>query len=92
MRVLTWLGEPRGARVERHYLVFRESAPIGPVAVEGRLVQTADMPSDDGLVVRATTEWVFASDGGRPRRIPGEVATLFRSSPSQNQVSKTGGG
>ena len=31
-----------------------------------------------GLVAQATTEWVFASNQGRPRRIPNEVVGQFR--------------
>ena len=78
LRVVTWLGEPRGARVDRRYLVFRELVSISEVAVAGRAVTWSGMPAEDTLVAQATTEWVFASNQGRPRRIPNEVVSLFR--------------
>jgi acyl-CoA thioester hydrolase len=78
LRVVTWLGEPRGARVDRQYLVFRELISITEVAVAGRAVTWSGMLAEDTLVAQATTEWVFASNQGRPRRIPNEVVSLFR--------------
>jgi acyl-CoA thioester hydrolase len=78
LRVVTWLGEPRGARVDRQYLVFRELASINEVAVSGRPVRWSGMQADDTLVVQATTEWVFASEQGQPRRIPSEIVSQFR--------------
>jgi YbgC/YbaW family acyl-CoA thioester hydrolase len=78
LRVITWLGEPRGARVNRRYLVFREPVSITEVAVAGRPLTWPGMPADDALVAQATTEWVFASNQGQPRRIPNEVVRLFR--------------
>ena len=77
LRVVTWLGEPRGARVDRQYLVFRELASPTDMAVAGRPVIWSGMQDDSALVARATTEWVFASTRGRPRRIPEEVVRLF---------------
>ena len=35
------------------------------------------------LVARATTEWVFASNQGLPRRIPDEVVRLFQAGTAQ---------
>jgi acyl-CoA thioester hydrolase len=78
LRVITWLGEPRGARVDRHYLVFREPGPIRVVPVRGRPITSPVSPDDDAVSARATTEWVFANDHGRPRRIPNEVVKLFQ--------------
>jgi acyl-CoA thioester hydrolase len=78
LRVVTWLGEPRGARVNRQYLVFREPAATTDVPVRGRLVIDSGTPVDDALAVRATTEWVFANNDGHPRRIPTEVVKVFR--------------
>jgi YbgC/YbaW family acyl-CoA thioester hydrolase len=78
LRVVTWLGEPRGARVDRQYLVYREPAATIDVLVRGRLVPGSGTPADDAPAVRATTEWVFANDQGQPRRIPTEVVSLFR--------------
>ena len=78
LRVVTWLDEPRGARVDRQYLVFRDLVSITEVAVAGRAVTWSGMPAEDTLVAQATTEWVFASNQGRPRRIPNEVVNLFR--------------
>jgi acyl-CoA thioester hydrolase len=78
LRVVTWLDEPRGARVDRQYLVFRELAAITDVSVRGRLIVGSGTPADDALAVRATTEWVFANNRGLPRRLPTEVVSLFR--------------
>jgi acyl-CoA thioester hydrolase len=78
LRVVTWLCEPRGARVDRQYLVYRESSPALEVVVAGRPTIHASMPAREALVAQATTEWVFASNQGQPRRIPNEVARLFR--------------
>lgn len=77
LRVVTWLGEPRGARVDRHYLVFRELGRITAVPVGGRPSTWSQSRADEAVVVRATTEWVFANDQGQPRRIPIEVVRLF---------------
>jgi acyl-CoA thioester hydrolase len=78
LRVVTWLGESRGARVDRRYLVYREPAVPAEVVVAGRPATNSSIPSDDALVVRAATEWVFANKLGQPRRIPEEVVRLFR--------------
>ena len=78
LRVVTWLGEVRGARVERSYLVYRNAEMAAPAIVTGRQVQGAEIVADGELVVRAMTEWVFANDRGQPRRVPNEVITMFR--------------
>ena len=78
LRVVTWLGEPRGARVDRQYLVFRELAQVTDVPVAGHAVTWSGIPADDAIVARARTEWVFANSQGQPRRIPNEVVGLFR--------------
>jgi YbgC/YbaW family acyl-CoA thioester hydrolase len=83
LRVVTWLGEPRGARVDRQYLVFRELEKITDVPVGGRQLTRLDAPAADGLVAKATTEWVFANDQGRPRRVPSEVASLFQTGKAE---------
>jgi acyl-CoA thioester hydrolase len=78
LRVLTWLGKPRGARIERHSLVSREADARAGTAFTGRL-REGPLELDQGtLVVRATTEWVFADPRGQPRRIPSVVIDLFR--------------
>jgi acyl-CoA thioester hydrolase len=77
LRVITWLAEPRGARVDRQYLVYREIGLITDVPVGGRPSTWSGALADDALVARATTEWVFANDQGQPRRIPSEVVRLF---------------
>ena len=78
LRVVTWLDEPRAARVDRQYLVFRELGRITDVSVGGRPVTWSGTPADDALAARATTEWVFTNDQGQPRRIPSEIVGLFR--------------
>jgi acyl-CoA thioester hydrolase len=82
LRVITWLEEPRGARIARHYLVFQESTGTRTIPVAGRLTSGSQVPQDGATVVRATTEWVFAGASGHPRRIPKEVVTLFRAIPA----------
>ena len=77
LRVVTWLGEPRGARVDRHYLVFRDLGRITDVPVGGQPSTWSRSLADEALVARAMTEWVFANDRGQPRRIPIEVVRLF---------------
>jgi acyl-CoA thioester hydrolase len=78
LRVITWLGDSRGARVDRRYLVYREPSLTTEVIVAGRPMTSSSMPADEALVVRAVTEWVFANHQGQPRRIPDEVTRLFR--------------
>lgn len=78
LRVITWLGETRGARVERRYLVFRDPHLTAVAAMSSRQIQGADIPVDGELVVRATTEWVFTNELGQPRRVPDEVIAMFR--------------
>jgi acyl-CoA thioester hydrolase len=72
LRVITWLEEPRVARIARHYVVFRESTGARAIPVAGRLTSGSQIPDDGATVVRATTEWVFvgAADilAGFPRR------------------------
>jgi YbgC/YbaW family acyl-CoA thioester hydrolase len=83
--ILTWLEGPRGARIERRYIVFRKSKMTGAVPITGHLIQGSEIPQEDAIVVRAMTEWVFAGDKGQPRRIPHEVVALFRSSSSTGE-------
>ena len=83
LRVITWLGESRGARVDRQYLVYREPSSTTEIVVAGRPATHSCMPADDALVARAATEWVFASNRGQPRRIPDEVIDLFRTGAAQ---------
>src|SRR3954452_5918449 len=67
LRVVTWLGEPRGARVDRQYLVFRELGRISHVPVGGRPMTRPGAIADDALAAQATTEWVFVNVQGQPR-------------------------
>ena len=83
LRIVTWLGEPRGARVDRHYLVFRDLGRVTAMPVLGRRVSWSGATADDAPAVSATTEWVFASNQGQPRRIPKEVVRLFRSGSAE---------
>jgi acyl-CoA thioester hydrolase len=78
LRVVTWLDEPRGARVDRQYLVFRDLGLVTEVPVRGRAVTWSGKQAADALAARAATEWVFANDEGRPRRIPNEIVNVFR--------------
>src|SRR5918998_1536933 len=53
LRVITWLGESRGARVDRQYLVYREPSSTTEIVVAGRPATYSSMPADDALVARA---------------------------------------
>jgi acyl-CoA thioester hydrolase len=83
LRVITWLDEPRGARVDRRYLVARESSLATEHVVAGRPVPESCMPAETTLVAQATTEWVFVNTKSQPRRIPDEVIQLFRAGSAQ---------
>jgi acyl-CoA thioester hydrolase len=76
VRVQTWLQEPHGPRVTRCYQIYRAENPdLEPFV--GRVPQRdAPLPAQ-AVLVRATTEWVFMSEDGRPRRIPEGILTLF---------------
>ena len=78
LRIVTWLGEPRGARVERFYLLSRTDAMASQLPISGAIVLFDAAPDRDSLVVAAVTEWVFVSATGQPRRIPPEVAAGFQ--------------
>ena len=78
LRIVTWLGEPRGARVERTYRVFREPPSATTAVFFGRVVDSTQVLDDTDLVVQATTEWVFIGEHARPRRIPPGVVAMFR--------------
>jgi len=81
LRIVTWLDEPQGARVTRHYVVAKDHAsPPGTVFV-GRLKRGGDDAAGESLVVRATTEWVFTNEQGRPRRIPPDLMRFFKHDP-----------
>jgi acyl-CoA thioester hydrolase len=81
LRVITWLGTPRGARVDRSYLILRELHRPATVAVEGRLFPGADVPRSLPVIVRARTEWVFVDSDGHPRRVPADVIERFETAP-----------
>jgi YbgC/YbaW family acyl-CoA thioester hydrolase len=91
LRVVTWLGEPRGARVERQYSVFRELGRMTDVPVGGRPFAWSGTPADDAPAVSASTEWVFANNQGQPRRIPNEVVRLFRAGIAEGTDSSPKG-
>lgn len=79
LRVLTWLDSPKGARIVRNYRVLRESTPPADLPTVGRFFEEAVNDPAKDLVVTATTEWVFTSEQGVPRRIPAEIGELFGS-------------
>lgn len=80
LRVLTWLDAPSGARIVRNYRILREAEPPEAIPTLGRLLdgQVVIDEAAQSVVVRATTEWVFANEQGMPRRIPREIEDLFR--------------
>lgn len=81
--IVTWLGATKGARIDRHYRIVREAAPPEEIPTAGRLVNRLPESPNDELIVQATTEWVFASNRGVPRRIPAEVLQLLGSGAEQ---------
>jgi acyl-CoA thioester hydrolase len=83
LRVLTWLDPPRGARIVRNYRVLRESTPPIDLPTVGRFFEEVVNDPAGDLVVTATTEWVFTSEQGVPRRIPAEIGELFGTHVSQ---------
>ena len=91
LRFITWLGDPRGARVDRRYLVFREPSSVPEGVVAGRPMPDASMPARDALVAQATTEWVFANNQGQPRRIPDEIVHIFRAGIAQGTTAESQG-
>lgn len=87
LRIVTWLEEPRGARVERQYRIFREPEPPATIPVAGLdVVEAESSGSNSPLAVQAVTEWVFASETGRARRIPDEVLRAFRHGAAAEQA------
>ena len=83
LRIVTWLGEPRGARVERRYLVFRAEGDGLEATLGARLVAADQVALDGNRIIQAMTEWVFAAEQGQPRRIPQEVIEAFHSDEGQ---------
>lgn len=79
LRVVTWLGPVRGARVERGYRVLRVEPIPDLIPVAGRSLQGGDGDEGQELVCRAATEWVFVNETGQPRRIPVEIVAQFNS-------------
>ena len=77
LRVITWLGSPRGATIERRYLVARDADQDRLVPLRGRRLKPDNEIPEALLVARAKTDWVFAALDGRPRRIPQELSALF---------------
>jgi acyl-CoA thioester hydrolase len=77
LRIRTWLERPRGARVDRRYVVMRVDGLLPEAPFGGRLIDASAGASAEELIVRAVTEWVFTTEQGQPRRIPGEVAAAF---------------
>jgi len=77
LRVVTWLGAPRGARIERRSRILREDgAPSPPTLFGGRL--GPDPQSTTGsLIVQAVTTWVFVNERGLPSCIPAAVYAAF---------------
>lgn len=77
LRITTWVGAASGARVSRHYLVERVDLTERNATLAGAIVPYVAEPDAKDRIVQAVTEWVFVSDGGQPRRIPGSVIETF---------------
>ncbi|MFN8590774.1 MAG: thioesterase family protein [Thermomicrobiales bacterium] len=76
LRITTWIGEVSGARVNRHYLIERIDPDQDKATITGEIVGYRAEDARD-TIVQATTEWVFVSDAGRPRRVPADVTDAF---------------
>jgi YbgC/YbaW family acyl-CoA thioester hydrolase len=87
LRLVTWLATPRGARVERSYLIMRD-VPVRGRLGEERIVSGADVPRELPLIARARTEWVFVDDGGHPRRVPADVTAQFQAAPRESRAER----
>lgn len=85
LRVVTWLEEPSGARIERNYRILREVAAIPEIPLAGRVATERPIDDDSRLVCEAATEWVFVNSAGQPRRIPREIAALFNSRDAETR-------
>lgn len=77
LRIVTWLDEPRGARVIRNYLVTANGDSLPTASMFGRIARGHEVIAGHNLVVQARTEWVFTNEQGRPRRIPPQLMRLF---------------
>ena len=77
LRIVTWLDEPRGARVTRSYLVSTNRDSLQATPIVGRLTRGCEVSTNGDQVVEARTEWVFTNERGRPRRIPPELMRQF---------------
>ncbi|MBA2598285.1 MAG: acyl-CoA thioesterase [Chloroflexia bacterium] len=79
LRVVTWLGAPRGARIERSSLILRENRASLPAALLRGDGETGPDLIQELLIVRAVTMWVFVNERGMPTRIPAAVRAAFDS-------------
>jgi YbgC/YbaW family acyl-CoA thioester hydrolase len=81
LRIVTWLGQSRGATVVRHYFVLRDEDRRAAQSLAGAIVPFGAAPGRESMVVTACTEWAFVSKSGHPRRIPPQVQAAFASTP-----------
>ncbi len=79
LRVVTWLGAPHGARIERRSLIIREANDPSVVSRVGQLVRAGEALDQRDPIVRAVTEWAFVNNRGEPRRIPEAAIAHFQS-------------
>jgi YbgC/YbaW family acyl-CoA thioester hydrolase len=89
LRIVTWLDEPNGARVTRHYLISKDVNSPCMASLVGKLRRGREVSKAEAPIVQASTEWVFASEEGRPRRIPSELMQLFKEPllPDEDRLS-----
>ena len=85
LRIVTWLATPRGARVERSYLILHDGRGRAALGDE-RIVSGGEVPVSLPLIARARTEWVFVDNEGHPRRVPATISALF-SAASQDSLA-----
>ncbi len=81
LRVVTWIGMPRGARVTRNSWIVCETDVQLEATCTGRIIEAGQLSTGGETVVRAVTDWAFVNNRGQPCRIPPGVIARFYSSP-----------
>ncbi len=79
LRVLTWIGDLRGARAVRFYEIRRSAvSPTLEWPLPDRMLECREqLPASGAVILRARTDWAFVDNRtGRPRRMPAELLAV----------------
>ncbi|MDQ3692921.1 MAG: acyl-CoA thioesterase [Chloroflexota bacterium] len=79
LRVLTWIGDLRGARAVRFYEIRRLAAAAtdGWPPPDRKLEVGEPVATSGDVILRARTDWAFVDNrSGRPRRMPAELLAV----------------